>query len=69
MIGCFYVMENMSIKELLQYGKSYTKIIMDFVEKLMENKMFVYMRISTNHKAQKIDRQQQTIIEFVSEKI
>ena len=59
----------MSIKELLQYGKSYTKIIMDFVEKLMENKMFVYMRISTNHKAQKIDRQQQTIIEFVSEKI
>ena len=69
MICCFYVMENMSIKELLQYGKSYTKIIMDFVEKLMENKMFVYMRISTNHKAQKIDRQQQTIIEFVSEKI
>ena len=30
----------------------------------MENKKFAYMRISTNHKTQKIDRQQQTIIEY-----
>lgn len=30
----------------------------------MENKIFAYMRISTNHKAKKIDRQQQTIIEY-----
>ena len=30
----------------------------------MENKIFAYMRISTNHKTQKIDRQQQTIIEY-----
>lgn len=36
----------------------------------MENKIFAYMRISTNHKAQNIDRQQQTIIEYsVIEKI
>ena len=39
------------------------KIVMDFVEGLrMENKIFVYMRISTNH--QKTDRQKQTIIEY-----
>lgn len=30
----------------------------------MENKIFAYMRISTNHKAQKVDRQRQTIIEY-----
>ncbi len=43
--------------------KSYMKIIMDFVEELqMENKIFAYMRISTNH--QKTDRQKQTIIEY-----
>lgn len=30
----------------------------------MENKIFAYMRISTNHKIQKVDRQQQTIIEY-----
>ena len=30
----------------------------------MENKIFAYMRISTNHKTQKVDRQQQTIIEY-----
>lgn len=30
----------------------------------MENKIFAYMRISTNHKAQKIDRQKQAIIEY-----
>ena len=36
---------------------------MDFVEGLwMENKIFTYMRISTNH--QKTDRQKQTIIEY-----
>lgn len=39
--------------------KSYMKVIMDFVEVLneMENKIFAYMRISTNHKTQKVDRQ------------
>jgi len=43
--------------------KSYMKIVMDFVEGLrMENKIFAYMRISTNH--QKTDRQKQTIIEY-----
>ena len=43
--------------------KSYMKIIMDFVEGLrMVNKIFAYMRISTNH--QKTDRQKQTIIEY-----
>lgn len=31
---------------------------------VMENKIFAYMRISTNHKTQKIDRQQQAIIEY-----
>lgn len=30
----------------------------------MENKIFAYMRISTNHKTQKTDRQQQAIIEY-----
>ena len=30
----------------------------------MENKIFAYMRISTNHKTQKVDRQKQTIIEY-----
>lgn len=30
----------------------------------MENKIFAYMRISTNHKTQKTDRQQQTLIEY-----
>lgn len=30
----------------------------------MENKIFAYMRISTNHKTQKADRQKQTIIEY-----
>lgn len=39
------------------------KTIMDFVEGLqMENKIFAYMRISTNH--QKTDRQKQTIIGY-----
>lgn len=41
------------------------KIVMDFVEEYrMENKIFAYMRITTNHKTQKIDRQKQTIIEY-----
>ena len=30
----------------------------------MENKIFAYMRISTNKKTQKVDRQKQTIIEY-----
>ena len=30
----------------------------------MDNKIFSYMRISTNKKTQKVDRQQQTIIEY-----
>lgn len=30
----------------------------------MDNKIFAYMRISTNNKTQKVDRQQQTIIEY-----
>ena len=43
--------------------KTYMKILMDFVEEMrMENKIFAYMRISTNH--QKTDRQKQTIIEY-----
>ena len=41
---------------------------MDFIEggaqKPMENKIFTYMRISTNKATQKTDRQQQTIIEY-----
>lgn len=41
------------------------KILMDFVEELyMENKIFAYMRISTNKKTQKVDRQKQSIIEY-----
>lgn len=31
---------------------------------IMENKIFSYMRISTNKKTQKVDRQKQTIIEY-----
>ena len=31
---------------------------------VMETKIFAYMRISTNHKSQKIDRQKQAIIEY-----
>lgn len=30
----------------------------------MENKIFAYMRISTNHKTQKTDRQKQAVIEY-----
>lgn len=30
----------------------------------MDNKIFAYMRISTNHKTQKVDRQQKAIIEY-----
>lgn len=30
----------------------------------VDNKVFAYMRISINHKAQKVDRQKQTIIEY-----
>ena len=30
----------------------------------MENKIFAYMRISTNHKTQKVDRQRQAIVEY-----
>ena len=30
----------------------------------MENKIFAYMRISTNHKTQKVDRQKQAIIDY-----
>lgn len=30
----------------------------------MDSKIFAYMRISTNNKTQKVDRQQQTIIEY-----
>lgn len=30
----------------------------------VDNKIFAYMRISTNHKTQKMDRQKQTIIEY-----
>lgn len=44
---------------------SYMKIAMDFVEGLLvENKIFAYMRISTNHKTQKTDRQKQAIMEY-----
>lgn len=38
------------------------KVVMDSVEGTMNNKIFAYMRISTNH--QKTDRQKQTIIEY-----
>lgn len=44
------------------------KKVMDFVkaygENVMENKIVSYMRISTNKKTQKVDRQKQTIIEY-----
>lgn len=33
-------------------------------EMAMENKIFAYMRISTSYKTQKVDRQQQAIVEF-----
>ena len=59
----FCVMENLALFNMNMAGKSYMKIVMDFVEGLqMENKIFAYMRISTNH--QKTDRQKQTIIEY-----
>lgn len=59
----FHVMENLRCFNIKNKEKSYTKILMDFVEGLwMENKIFTYMRISTNH--QKTDRQKQTIIEY-----
>lgn len=59
----FRVMENLYCFNLNITEKSYMKIVMDFVEGLqMENKIFSYMRVSTNH--QKTDRQQQTIIEY-----
>lgn len=38
------------------------KVVMDSEEGTMNNKIFAYMRISTNH--QKTDRQKQTIIEY-----
>lgn len=59
----FCVMENLTLFNMNMAGKSYMKIVMDFVEGLqMENKIFAYMRISTNH--QKTDRQKQIIIEY-----
>lgn len=59
----FCVMENLALFNMNMAGKSYMKIVMDFVEGLrMENKIFAYMRISTNH--QKTDRQKQIIIEY-----
>ena len=59
----FDVGENLEYYNMDMIRKSYMKIVMDFVEGLrMENKIFAYMRISTNH--QKTDRQQQTIIEY-----
>lgn len=59
----FHVGENLKYFTMDMIRKSYMKIVMDFVEGLrMENKIFAYMRISTNH--QKTDRQKQTIIEY-----
>lgn len=59
----FDVGENLEYYNMDMIRKSYMKIVMDFVEGLrMENKIFAYMRISTNH--QNTDRQQQTIIEY-----
>lgn len=59
----FHVTENQVHFYMNMVRKSYMKIVMDFVEGLlMENKIFAYMRISTNH--QKTDRQKQTIIEY-----
>lgn len=59
----FYVTEKQVHFNMNMVRKSYMKIVMDFVEGLrMENKIFAYMRISTNH--QKTDRQKQIIIEY-----
>lgn len=59
----FHVRENQGCFNIKKGRKSYTKVVMDFVEGLwMENKIFAYMRISTNH--QKTDRQKQVIIEY-----
>ena len=59
----FHVRENLDNFNMDMIRKSYMKIDMDFVEGLrMKNKIFAYMRISTNH--QKTDRQKQTIIEY-----
>ena len=55
----FHVRENLDNFNMDMIRKSYMKIVIDFVEGLrMENKIFAYMRISTNH--QKTDRQKQT---------
>lgn len=59
----FCVMEKLVHFNKNMERKTYMKIVMDFVEGIwMENKIFAYMRISTNH--QKTDRQKQTIIEY-----
>lgn len=59
----FHVMKNQANFNTNMAGKSYMKRVMDFVEGLqVENKIFAYMRISTNH--QKTDRQKQTIVEY-----
>lgn len=59
----FRVMEKLVHFNKNMERKTYMKIVMDFVEGIwMENKIFAYMRISTNH--QKTDRQKQTIIEY-----
>ncbi len=59
----FHVMKNQANFNTNMAGKSYMKKVMDFVEGLqVENKIFAYMRISTNH--QKTDRQKQTIVEY-----
>lgn len=55
---CFCVGEILWVLHRDMVQKSYMKIAMDFVEGLLvENKIFAYMRISTNHKTQKTDRQ------------
>lgn len=59
----FRVMEKLVHFNKNMERKTYMKIVMDFVEGIwMENKIFAYMRISTNH--QNTDRQKQTIIEY-----
>ena len=59
----FHVMKNQANFNTNMAGKSYMKKVMDFVEGLqVENKIFAYMRISTNH--QKTDMQKQTIVEY-----
>lgn len=59
----FRVMEKLVHFNKNMERKTYMKIVMDFVEGIwMENKIFAYMRVSTNH--QKTDRQKQTIIEY-----